>query len=133
MHLIAQEKEEKEQERIPARLPEAGAGICSWSVFLDFHFAFEVGVGLRNASGVFCPSMFCQSGLNIAFSKLSTSTFTSPALFLCQERHFPNSISTLKFFFPSIKQLQPSCNACLLSSYNKATLALRHNVLQMPV
>lgn len=133
MHLIAQRKRRKEQERIPARLPEAGAGICFREVsFLTFTLPLRLGIGLQKRFRVFCPSMFCQAVL--AFSKLSKLSNINIHLqhySFVRKRHckqhlnFQNSFSCHK---AAAAKLQ-----CLLSSYNKATLALRHNVLQMPV
>lgn len=70
MHLITQRKGRKEQERILARLPEAGAGICFREVsFLTVTLPLRLGVGLEKYIRVFWPSMFCQAV--VAFSKLS--------------------------------------------------------------
>jgi len=45
MHLIAQRRGRKEKERILARLPEAGAGICFREVpFLTFTLPLRLGI-----------------------------------------------------------------------------------------
>lgn len=101
MHLITQRKGRKEQERILARLLEAGAGIC-FRVFLDCHFAFEVRRRTQEIHQSFLaihvlPS--CCSFLR-AF-KIIKHQHTSPTLLLYQEKTLQISSQLSKFFFMS--------------------------------